>query len=289
MNPRLQTTLLFLACAWIWGSTWLGIRLGLEGVPPMVAAALRMTASGVVLLLVALALREPWPRSRIYPVHIAVQGSLLFCFQYALIYWAEQTVPSGLAAVLFATLPIVTAVYASLIFHMERISPRRALGLALGLAGVATIYWSEVVRGALAPPLGIAALLLAVVGASFATVFAKRYAHDISPLATVGPGQLLGGALLGVLALTLDRGKPIHFTATSAGALAYLIVATCIVFLAYFTLLKRMPVTTLSLLTYVTPVIAVILGAVVAHEPFPVTTALGSAIVLAGVYLVTRP
>lgn len=288
MSPRLQTTLLFLLCAWVWGSTWLGIRLGLEGVPPMVAAALRMSSSGIILVLVALALHEQWPRTKIYPVHIAVQGSLLFCFQYALIYWAEQTVPSGLAAALFATLPIVTAVNASLIFHMERISVTQVFGLLLGLAGVGTIFWAEVIHASLAPPLGIAALLLAVVGASFATVFAKRYAHGISPLATVGPGQLLGGALLAVLALIVDRGKPIHFTPTSAGALVYLIAATCIVFLAYFTLLKRMPVTTLSLLTYVTPVIAVILGALVAHEAFPLTTGLGVGVVLAGVYLVGR-
>ncbi|MBV8668307.1 MAG: EamA family transporter, partial [Candidatus Eremiobacteraeota bacterium] len=207
----------------------------------------------------------------------------------ALIYWAEQTVPSGLAAVLFATLPIFTAVNAALIFRMEHLSLVNVAGLAVGFIGVVVIYWSEVIHAGHAPPLGVAALLLAVIGPAFATVFAKRFAHGISPLATVAPGQLIGGALLGVLALTIEHGRTIHFTPVSAGALAYLIVfGSCIVFLAYFTLLKRMPVTRLSVLTYITPVIAVILGMLVAHEELAVTTLPGAALVLAGVWLVNR-
>jgi drug/metabolite transporter (DMT)-like permease len=289
MSARLQTALLFILVSWIWGSTWLAIRLGLQGVPPVTAAAMRMSASGVILILIALALRQVWPRSRIYALHLAIQGSILFCFQYALIYWAEQTVPSGLAAVLFATLPIFTALNAAYLFKIERFSSVNVAGLLIGFLGVVLIYWSEVIHAAHAPPLGVAALIVAVIPVSCALVFAKRYTHDIPPLATVGPGQLIGGTLLWVIALVVERGKPVHFTPVSAGALAYLIVfGSCIVFLAYFTLLKRMPVTRLSLLTYVTPVVAVILGNVVAHEVFAPTTLAGAALVLAGVWLVHR-
>ena len=287
MSARLQTALLFIAVSWIWGSTWLAIRLGLQGVPPIIAAAIRMSASGVILVLIALALRQAWPRSRIYALHLLIQGSILFCFQYALIYWAEQTVPSGLAAVLFATLPLLTALSAAYVFKIERFTRANIAGLVIGFIGVVVIYWSEVIYAAHAPPLGVAALILAVIPASVALVFAKRYAHDIPPLATVGPGQLIGGSLLWIIAAVVDRGKPVHFTAVSAGSLAYLIVfGSCIVFLSYFTLLKRMPVTRLSLLAYITPVIAVILGNLVAHEVLAPTTLAGAGLVLAGVWLV---
>jgi drug/metabolite transporter (DMT)-like permease len=289
MSARVRTALLFAIVLWVWSSTWLAIRLGLEGVPPVTSAAFRMFASGVILISVALALRTQWPRERIYYIHLAVQGSLLFCFQYALLYWAEQTVPSGLAAVLFATMPILTAIIAAYIFKFEQLSATNVLGLLIGFAGVAFIYWSEVINAAHAPPLGVVACLIAPVGAAFATVFAKRYAHGISPLATVGPGQLIGGTLLGVIALIAEHGKPIHFTAVSAGALAYLtIFGSSIVFLAYFKLLQTIAVTRLSLLTYVTPVIAVALGIVVAHEKFAVTTLLGAAAVFVGIWLVNK-
>lgn len=289
MSVRLQTALLFVIVSWVWGSTWLAIRLGLEGVPAVTGAAMRMSASGAILMLIALALRQSWPRGRIYAIHLLLQGSILFCFQYVLIYWGEQTVPSGLAAVLFATLPMYTALNAAYVFRIERFSGANIAGLVIGFAGVVVIYWSEVIQAAHAPPLGVAALILAVIPPSFALVFAKRYAHDVPPLATVAPGQLIGGVLLWLIALVVDRGKPIHFTPVSAGALAYLIVfGSCIVFLAYFTLLRRMAVTKLSLLTYVTPVVAVLLGSAVAHEVFAPSTLGGAALILAGVWLVNR-
>ena len=287
MSQRVRTALLFALVCWIWGTTWLGIRLGLEGVPPFVGASIRMTTSGVFLIFVALALREQWPRDRLYFAHIAVQGCVLFGFQYALIYWAEQVVPSGLTAVLFAVVPITTAIVAAAIFKIERLTFANIIGLAIGFCGVAIIYWSEVIHAAHAPAAGVAAVLLAAVAAAVATVFAKRYAPGVSPLATVGPGQLIGGITLGILALVTEHNAPIRFNATSIGALLYLtFVGSSVVFLAYFSLVRLMSVTRLSLLAYITPVIAVTLGVIAAHEPIAGTTFLGAAIVLAGVRLV---
>jgi len=287
MSQGLRTALLFALVCWIWGTTWLGIRLGLEGVPPFVGASIRMTTSGVFLILVALVLRERWPREPIYFIHVGVQGCLLFGFQYALIYWAEQVVPSGLTAVLFAVVPIATAIVAAYGFKIEHLTVTNMFGLAIGFCGVGIIYWSEVINAAHAPAMGVAAVLLAAIAAAFATVFAKKYAHGISPLATVGPGQLIGGITLGILALITEHAAPIRFNATSIGALLYLtFVGSSVVFLAYFSLVRLMSVTRLSLLAYVTPVIAVTLGVVAAHEQIAPSTFIGAAIVLIGVRLV---
>jgi drug/metabolite transporter (DMT)-like permease len=289
MSQGVRTALLFALVCWIWGTTWFAIRLGLEGVPPFVGASIRMTASGVFLILVALVLRERWPRERIYFAHVAVQGCLLFGFQYALIYWAEQVVPSGLTAVLFAVVPIATAIVAAYGFKIEHLTLANIVGLVIGFCGVGIIYWSEVVNAAHASATGVAAVLLAAITAAFATVFAKRYAHGISPLATVGPGQLIGGITLGILALITEHADPIRFNATSIGALVYLtFVGSSVVFLAYFSLVRLMSVTRLSLSSYITPVIAVTLGVVAAHEQIARTTILGAAIVLVGVWLVQR-
>lgn len=272
---------------WIWGSTWLAIRFGLEGVPPFIAAAMRMGIAGIVLVLVALVTRARWPRGRAYAVHVIVQGVTLFGLQFAFIYWAEQSVPSGLVAVLFAVTPLVTSFFAAVVFRIERLSAVNVFGLVVGLCGVGVIFWSEVVAAAHASAGGALAVLAASIVASLGATFAKRNANDVPPLATVGPGQIVGAIVLGAIALVSERSASIHFTPASAAALAYLVVfGSGIAFLAFFTLVRTMAVTRLTLLTYITPIVAVLLGLLVAHEQLAPTTFLGVAIVFTGIGLV---
>jgi drug/metabolite transporter (DMT)-like permease len=287
MDRNLRTTLLFTLMCWVWGSTWLAIRFGLEGVPPFVGAALRMAISGVLLIAAAAIMRTQWPRDRTYYLHVLVQGVLLFGFQFALVYWSEQTVPSGLVAVLFAVTPLLTSVLTTVVLRMERLTAINVAGLLCGFCGVALIFWSEVVSAAHAPAAGAIAALGASVTASIATVSAKRFASNVPPIATVGPGQLIGSIVLGALALATERTQAIHFTQTSTIALAYLIVfGNGVAFLTYFTLIRVMPVTRLNLLTYITPIIAVLLGVLFAGEHIAATTILGAAVVFAGIGLV---
>lgn len=291
MSSRVQSGLLFIMLCWIWGSTWPAIRLGLNGVPPFLGCALRFLASGTLLVALAFALRIHWPRTRAFRAQILVQGALLFGVNYALVYWAEQSVPSGLAAVLFSIEPMMTAVFAALVFRIERFSFANVFGLVLGFAGVGVIYWSEVVKAAHAPALGVVAVTGAATLAAFASVFAKRFAQGISPLAIVAPGQLLGGLVLSVLAFLTERGAPVHFDALSLGCLAYLsIFGSAVAFMAYFYLLTTQSVTRLSLFNYITPIVAVILGALVVHEQLAAATFVGAGLVFGGVGLVNgRP
>lgn len=287
MNQNTRSILLFLLACWIWGSTWLAIKFGLAGVPPFVGAAIRMAISGVVLVGIAAITRTEWPRGRAYAAHVVTQGVVLFGLQYALIYWSELTVPSGLVAVLFAVNPLVTSVLAALVFRIERLSLVNVFGLMLGFCGVAIIFWSEVISATHASAAGAAAVLCASCCAAVATVLAKRYGSGIPPIATVGPGQIVGGVVLGTLALLSERGEVVHFTPVSVFALLYLTVfGSAIAFLSYFTLVRTMSVTKLSLLTYITPVIAVLLGVSIAHETLAPSTFAGAAVVLIGVGLV---
>jgi drug/metabolite transporter (DMT)-like permease len=286
-NHTIRTYLLFALVCWIWGSTWLAIKFGLAGVPPFVGAALRMAISGVLLIAIAAMMRTPWPRSRIYVAHVLTMGVLMFGFQYALVYWSELSVPSGLVAVLFAVNPLLTSFMAAWVFRIETFAPVNLLGLVFGLCGVGLIYWSEVINAAHAPAAGALAVLGASALAAIATVFAKRYAENIPPIATVGPGQVVGALVLGTLALLTERGQAVHFTPLATAALIYLTVfGSMIAFLTYFTLVRTMSVTKLSLLTYITPVVAVLLGLLVAHEQLAPTTIAGVAVVFAGIGLV---
>ena len=284
---RSRTILLFVLMCWVWGSTWLAIRFGLEGVPPFIGAGLRMAISGVLLVAAAFVMRTPWPRTKTYVLHVFIQGTLLFGCQFALVYWSEQTVPSGLVAVLFAATPLVTSFLTTTVMRMERLSTVNVIGLVCGFCGVAVIFWSEVIEAAHASAAGAIAVLGASVCASITSVSAKRLAANVPPIATVGPGQLIGAVVLGALALATERAQPIVFTQTATLALIYLIVfGNGVAFLAYFTLLRVMPVTRLNLLTYITPIIAVLLGVILAGERIALTTMLGAAIVFAGIGLV---
>jgi drug/metabolite transporter (DMT)-like permease len=286
-DSPVRNALLFALCCLIWGSTWLAIRFGLDGVPPFIGAGIRMGLSGAFLVVLAILMRAPWPRSKRYLPYVIAQGISIFGLQYALVYWAEQTVPSGLVAVLFAVNPLLTSIFAGLVFGIETLAPINIVGLVSGFGGVAIIFWSEVVSAAHAQAAGALAVLAAAAIAAFATVVAKRFAQDISPLALVGPGQIVGGLVLGILALVSERGEPVHFSLVSAGALLYLtLFGSTVAFLSYFALVRTMSVTKLSLLTYITPVIAVLLGFYFAHERMSATAIAGTAVVFAGIGLV---
>ncbi len=286
-NPGIRTTLLFALVCWIWGSTWLAIKFGLVGVPPFVGAAIRMAISGVLLVAVATLMRAPWPRGRIYVVHVLTQGVLVFGFQYALVYWSELTVPSGLVAVLFAVNPLLTAFLAAFVFRIETLALVNVVGLITSFCGLGLIFSTEVFAAAHASAAGALAVLGASSLAAIATVFAKRYAQGIPPIATVGPGQIVGALVLGALALFMERGQPVHFTTTALVALLYLtFFGSTIAFLTYFTLIRVMTVTKLSLLTYITPVIAVLLGFVFAQERLAPLSFAGIAVVFIGITLV---
>lgn len=287
MSQRLRLNLLFAVLCWTWGSTWVAIRLGLEGVPPVLGACVRILGSSFLLLAIAAALRLRLPRSRSYLAQIAIQGTGQFGLNFALVYWAEQTVPSGLAAVVFSVTPLMTAAAAAFVAG-ERLNAANVAGLFVGLAGVVVVYWAEVVQIGGVPPLGIAAVLAAAALVSVASVIAKRWGGGIAPLAIAGPGQLFGGALLGVIAAATEWRQPVTASAAALGATLYLMIAGALAFLAYFYLLRSVAVTRLALITYITPVTAVVLGGFLLHERLAPSTFAGALLIFAGVALMYR-
>jgi drug/metabolite transporter (DMT)-like permease len=274
----------------IWGTTWAAIRIGLQGVPPFTGVAIRF-AVGTVLLFALVPLfrvklgQKPNERR----VWIA-NGLLLFTFSYGMVYWGEQWIPSGLAAVLFATFPLFVAVMAHFLLPGESLRRAALIGVLLGFIGIAIIH-SEDLNQLGGPQLAGAAIvfLLSPLASALANVLVKRWAKEIHPLSTTVVPMAIGAAALGCVALVKERELPMRFDAASVGSIAYLaVIGTGVTFLLYYRLLARYPVRKLALIAYGTPVVAVLVGTLVLREPVTARMIVGSLVVLTGVAFAVR-
>ncbi len=271
----------------IWGTTWSVIRVGLEGIPPFTGVALRFALAAVLLWAVARwrALPPPsWRRAgRIW----AVQFFFTFFLSYGITYWAEQWIPSGLAAVLFSTFPLFVAIFARLWLTDDRMGPRGLLGLAIGFGGVAAIFSEDF--AALGGPMVLGAsavMLLSPIVAAVASVLVKKWGAGIHPIHLTVQPMAATGVAMGAVALAFESEREIVFDARSLAALGYLsVVGSAVTFTLYFWLLARMRATRLSLITYGIPVVAVAVGTIFLDEPLTARTLAGGALVLLGVAL----
>jgi drug/metabolite transporter (DMT)-like permease len=280
----------FLLLTLIWGTTWAAIRIGLDGVPPFTGVAVRFAIAGTLLLALALALGVPLGRGRHEKALWLANGILSFCLSYAIIYWSEQHIPSGLAAVLFATNPLFVAVLAHFLLAGERLAAAAVAGLVLGFAGVAVIYSDDLsLLGG--PQVRLAALVMLVspLVSAVATVAIKRWGRDVHPLSLSAVPMLIASLVMGAVALIVERHRPLVFDARSVGALLYLaILGSAVTFTVYYWLLARVTATRLALLSYLIPIVAVAVGAAAFDEPLRPRLLAGSALVLAGVVIVSR-
>jgi drug/metabolite transporter (DMT)-like permease len=280
----------FLLLTLIWGTTWAAIRIGLDGVPPFTGVAVRFAIAGTLLLALALALGVPLGRGRHEKALWLANGILSFCLSYAIIYWSEQHIPSGLAAVLFATNPLFVAVLAHFLLAGERLAAAAVAGLVLGFAGVAVIYSDDLsLLGG--PQVRLAALVMLVspLVSAVATVAIKRWGRDVHPLSLSAVPMLIASLVMGAVALIVERHRPLVLDGRSVGALLYLaILGSAVTFTVYYWLLARVTATRLALLSYVIPIVAVAVGAALFDEPLRPRLLAGSVLVLAGVVIVSR-
>ena len=289
----------FVTTCIVWGTTYLAIRIALDTIPPMFMAAARWIVAGSVLIAVLAVRGERLPRPREWPA-LTVLGVLLLGFGNGAVVWAELTVPSGLTAVLIATVPFWMVGVDAIArppgpaAASERLTARQIAGLVVGFFGIVLLVWPELrlesgggfLRGVLLTQL---AGLGWAVGSSYARHRGRTHAHEENVLATAAFEMLFGGIVLLAVGTALGEWSRVTFTTRTALALAHLIVFGSIVgFTAYAYALKHLPVATVSLYAYVNPLIAVILGVLVLHEPFSARMAAAAAIVLAGMALVRR-
>lgn len=277
----------FLIIYFVWGSTFLAIRVAVATTPPLFAAAIRFTVAGAALVGWSLIRRQALPVRKQWG-SLIVLAALMFFACYSALFWAQKFVDSGITAVLEAMIPVWTALI-GIVLYQDRLQKALVFSIVLGITGVSLLASHQGFhRMPLWPCL---AVLGAEISWSLGTVLTQRLAVPESKTMNAGWQMLLGGLMLFVFSGTVGELRPFPtITWSAAGSILYLIVAgSLIAFTAYVWLLGRFAAPVVASYAYVNPVIALALGHWLAHEVIDSRVVLGSALVLAGVLVLMLP
>jgi drug/metabolite transporter (DMT)-like permease len=290
-TARWKTLVAFGIIYFVWGSTFLAIRIGVEEVPPFLLAAMRFLAAGLALYLWMLLKGERNPTAKQWG-SATLLATLIFVGDYGLLFWAEQRVPSGLAAVMMATIPAFMALAEIMILRTQRLTLRLGIALVIGFCGVAVLVLRSLNLGGAPIDFGGAiALLVGAINWSIASALARKLPLPQAKTMSSGAQMLVGGVLLAMVAAMRGEFAGFHPAAVSGRAwlaLLYLVVAGSIVgFTAYVWLLHHYSPTKVGTYAYVNPLVAVLLGYFAGGEPLGERTVVGSACVLASVLMIT--
>jgi drug/metabolite transporter (DMT)-like permease len=286
-RPAWKTLLAFAIIYFVWGSTFLAIRIGVREVPPFLLAAMRFLVAGIVLYgwMAARGERSPSRRQWTSVFSLAV---LIFVLDYGLLFWAEQRVPSGVAAVMMATIPAFMTLSEIVLLRTRKLTIRLGVALLIGLGGVAVLMSHSLrLGGASINMAGAVALLIASISWSVASALSRKLPLPSSKVMSSGAQMLAGGVLLALAAAARGEFRAFHPFAVSWGAwlsLIYLIVAGSIVaFTAYVWLIHHESPTKVGTYGYVNPVVAVLLGHFLGGEALGPRTILGALLILTSV------
>jgi len=283
--------LAFAIIYFVWGSTFLAIRVGVREVPPLVFACMRFFTAGAVLYGWMRMKGTPAPNRREWAA-ISVMALCIFVLDYGLLFWAERRVPSGIAAVMLATIPVFMALSEIVFLRTQQLTLRLAVALLVGIGGV-LILVSHTVGLAEKPidPAGAVALVIAAISWSIASAMTRKLPLPESKVMSSGAQMLAGGIMLAIAAAAFGEFRGFHIQAISRGAwfaLTYLIVAGSIIgFTAYVWLIHHESPTKVGTYAYVNPVVAVIVGYFLGGEVVGLRTLLGTLLVLVSVIVIT--
>jgi len=291
-SPAKWKTLLAFAIIYlVWGSTFLFIRIGVSEVPPFLLAGMRFAIAGVVLYVWMLAHGEASPKAREW-LSALLLAVLIFVLDYGLLFWAEQRVPSGVAAVMMATIPAFMALSEIVILRTQRLTLRLSVALLIGLSGVAVLVSRSLnLGGQPVDRVGGAALIIAAISWAIGSSLTRKLPLPHSKVMSSGVQMLVGGILLTASAAVLGEFREFHPAAVSMKAwiaLAYLVVAGSIIaFTAYIWLIHHESQTKVGTYAYVNPVVAVVLGHLFGGESLGIRTIVGTLFVLVSVVVIT--
>lgn len=286
-----RTLLAFAIIYFVWGSTYLAIRIGVHEMPPLLMAAMRFSTAGLVLYLWMIARGEPSPTARQWTA-ASLLAIPLFVMDYGLLFWAEKRVPSGIAAVMLATIPAFMALSEIIFLRTRALTLRLAFALLIGCGGVIVLVGrSAGVGGASIDRKGAVALIVASLSWSIASTFTRKLPLPPSKAMSSGAQMLAGGVFLAIVAAAFGEFRDFHPAAVSRAAwlsLAYLTVAGSIVaYTAYTSLIHHESPTLVGTYAYVNPVVAVLIGYFFGGEALGLRTIVGAGCILVSVVVIT--
>jgi drug/metabolite transporter (DMT)-like permease len=273
----------------VWGTTYLAIRIALDAIPFALLAGLRWLAAGTLLAAMLPFAGQRLPALSSWP-SIATIGFLMAVLGNGGVVWAQQYVPSGLAAVVVAMVPFWSVLVEAGLKNGERLTTRTLAGLMIGFAGIVVLLWPELTFGNGAGRsfvYGVLALQVACAGWALGTSYLKRNPTNGSPLGSLAVQMLLSGVMLMAIGTVLGEWTQVRVTARAVSAMIYLVVFGSVLgYTAYMYALKNLPLSTVSLYAYVNPIIAVLLGIAILNEPFTMRMVVASLLVFVGIGVV---
>ena len=288
MSTTLKITIFSLLCL-IWSSTWLMIKVGLQGAPPLTAAGLRFGLAALLIFAILGWRRIQLPRSKAFLSLTLYLGLFQTTIPYALVYWAEQYLTAGLTALLFSTMPLMVAFLAR-VFLGDPLSPWKLAGIVVGTIGVYVIFADSVSFGGRETVYGVVAVLGSAFFASLSSVAVKKYSQKYQPLAAISLPHAYGGVLLIAGGAAIERVSPLGWDGLTYFTVVYLaIFGSVAAFALYFWIIKHIDVTVLSYQTFIIPVLASLLGWIFLRETVTINTAIGGSLVLFGIALAVLP
>ena len=285
-TERIRLWIGFAIISFVWGSTWLAIKIGLHSVPPLTAAGMRFFLAGCILWVIMKLRRIEVPVTpqlkRLYLFLILFSYSIPF----AIVYWSQQHIPSGLGSILFSVFPFWVAVFSHLMLVSERLNGYKLAGIGLGIVGLVIIFFEDVHVSDPMGLLGMLGIVFTTIMQGLALVLIKKHAQPVSPLALNFVGMTAGGALLLLAAFGFESMATIQWDESAIGSILYLsIIGSVVTFVVYYWLLKRVEAVYLSLVSFINPIVAVVLGSVVLGETLAASVFVGAAFVLVGIVI----
>ncbi len=272
----------------IWGTTWFFIKIGLEDLPPITFAAARFILALIILAFIIFLQKIPLPKTKRDWKLLAVTGILQFSVNYSVVFWSEQYISSGLAAVLQAMITVFGLVLAWIHLPAEKITGLKIFAVLLGIAGVTTIFIEQLQVNSLIAFIACVAIVIGAYAAAQASILIKAYGGNLHP-ASLLFGQMSCGILPLILYALIKEGNPLtfHWTWQAVGSILYLtVLGTIAAFWLYYWLLSRVESTKAMMISLVTPLLAVVIGAIFLGETLPPQTILGGMLILASIGLI---
>ncbi|MDQ3180954.1 MAG: EamA family transporter [Acidobacteriota bacterium] len=280
--------IIWLILCLIWGTTWIFIKVGLEDLPPISFAAARFILALIILAFIIFLQKIPLPKTKRDWKLLAGTGILQFSLNYSLVFWSEQHISSGLAAVLQAMITVFGLALAWIHLPAEKITWLKVFAVTLGIIGVATIFIEQLQVNSMLAFAGCAAVVGGAFAAANASILVKKFGGNLHPASLVF-GQMACGILPLILYGLIKEGNPLYFHWTWKAIIAVLyltIFGTIVAFWLYYWLLSKVESTKAMMISLVTPLIAVIIGWIVLGEKLPPQTILGGILILASISLI---
>lgn len=283
-----MTVFVYALLCFIWGTTWMAIKIGLAEAPPLYAASIRFILSAAILTVIVWTKDYQYPRSIRDLLRLGHPGIYMYGASYALVYTSEQYIASALTAILFASFPFFIAILSRLVLKENRAPLSVWLGLIVGFAGVVIISYdsqqtsTDIFLGSL---LALGASFMSAYGI---TIHRKHFVHENSFVA-INVQMILGGALLLCSAMITEDWSALSFSSELIGSILYLsIFGTLVTFIGYYWLIRQISMVKASLIAFVTPLVAILAGTVFGNEVLSATVLIGTGFILSGIVLVVR-